>query len=529
MEGNAVFGRKAMLVLRLCAAVSFLGLVTVAKAQPSPQVAQKVRVSGFDFQGNHTYSSATLSGLIASEIGKPMTLKQIRQAAEQIANYYHYHGYSLAKVIVPQQTFGNARSVRLIVLEGQLGAIDVQGNRRYASERVRAVLDAAGVKAGEPIKLAEVERALTRLNRQSGITTSATLRPGSRQGYTDLVVDVKEAPRVAGRLEVNDYGSEDTGRYRVVPVIKLQNLTGRGDELDVIGMQSLGDGDAWFGYADYASPVNASGTGVEVYASTGNVTVGRDFKVLEIEGDSTSAGVGVHQEQVLSARTVLTYSAWLEGTDLKQTMLGVDVAQDKVRKVRFGVALDHSDLTGRTLVSADLHQGLGEALGGMDDDSVESSRSYAGADNRFSKITVDLMRIQRLGPRLLVVPHLYGQYAFDPLVSSEQFAVGGVNSVKGHPPSVYSGDSGFTASLEGRYDLFSDDHRYQLISAISHGRIYIRKPFVDQDQEQDVSGVSLGILANPVKPLQVRLDWGVPLGPKTEDSSYVYAQIQYHF
>lgn len=507
-----------------------LGTATMAEAQPSaPPGASTVLVSGFNFQGNNIYNSATLSGLIASEIGKPMTLKEIQETAERIAEYYHRNGYPLAKVVVPQQTFGNDRPVTVVVLEGQLGAIDVRGNERYASDRISAALSAAGTKLGEPIKLDEVERSLTTINRQSGITTSATLRPGVEQGYTDLIVDVEEAPRVTGSLEVNNYGSKDTGRYRVMPSLKFQNLSGRGDELDVIGMKSLGEGDAWFGYAGYTTPLNASGTSVELYGSTGNVSVGREFKVLEIEGDSTSLGLGLHQDQVFSARNVLTYSAWLESTDLKQSLLDTNVVHDEIRKVRLGVALDHSDLSGRTLLSTDLHQGLGENLGGMDNNSLESSRPYAGADNQFTKLTVDMMRIQRINSRMLAVPRLYGQYAFDPLVSSEQFAVGGVNSVKGHAPSGYSGDNGFTASLEGRYDLFEGDQRYQLIGGISHGRIYIKKPFVDQDDEQNISGFSLGMLANPIEPVQLRLDWGIPLGAKTEDNSYVYAQVQYNF
>ncbi|EHA14340.1 ShlB/FhaC/HecB family hemolysin secretion/activation protein [Halomonas sp. HAL1] len=531
MKNKADFTRKTALAMALwCGAgVVALGTATVAQAQQSEPAASQVLVSGFSFEGNHIYNSATLSGLIASEIGKPMTLKQIQDTAALITDYYHQNGYPLAKVVVPQQTFGDDRPVTLVVLEGQLGAIDVRGNQRYASSRVSAVLGAAGTETGEPIMLDEVERSLTSLNRQSGITASATLRPGGEQGYTDLVVDVEEAPRVTGSLEVNNYGSKDTGRYRVMPSVKFQNLSGRGDELDLIGMKSLGDGDAWFGYAGYTTPLNARGTSMELYGSTGNVSVGREFKVLEIEGDSTSLGLGLHQDHVFSARNVVTYSAWLESTDLKQSLLDTTVVQDNVRKVRLGAALDHSDLSGRTLLSADVHQGLGENLGGMDNNSVESSRPYAGADNEFTKLTVDLMRIQRINSRLLAVPRLYGQYAFDPLVSSEQFAVGGVNSVRGHAPSGYSGDNGFTVSLEGRYDLFEGDQRYQLISGVSHGRTYIKKPFVDQEDEQDISGFSLGVLANPIEPVQLRLDWGIPLGDKTEDSSYVYAQVQYNF
>src|SRR5699024_11905223 len=59
--------------------------------------------------------------------------------------------------------------------------------------------------------------------------------------------------------------------------------------------------------------------------------------------------------------------------------------EDRVRKLRLGVALDRADLSGRTLLSLDLHRGLGENLGGMDNGSSLSSRAFAGADNDFTK------------------------------------------------------------------------------------------------------------------------------------------------
>tara|TARA_A100001391_G_scaffold113172_3_gene76110 strand:+ start:6272 stop:7834 length:1563 start_codon:yes stop_codon:yes gene_type:complete len=520
MSSQSGFLRIALLALALAFHIG------PARAQSTPP---QVVVNGVTFQGNYTYTASDLSGLIASEIGKPMTLKDIQGLAARVEAFYHDAGYPLVKVVVPQQTFADGTPVKLVVLEGQLGEIRIEGNQRYASRRILDALAAADVHRDEPVRLDRVERALTRLNRQSGIEAAAALKPGARQGYTDLIIKVEEAPRVTGALELNNYGSKDTGRYRVVPSITLQNLTGRGDNANLIGMQSIGDGDAWFAYADYVTPVNARGTSVQVYGSTGNVNVGRDFEVLEVEGDSTGLGVGVLQDQILSARSVLTYSAWLEGTDLDQDMLGVRIAQDRIRKLRVGVALDRTDLSGRSLMSVDLHHGLGESLGGMDDNSTLSSRAFAGADNDFTKVTMDLARIQRLNARTLLIPRLYGQYAFDPLVSSEQWAIGGANSVKGHPPSIYSGDSGFTASLEARYDLFADDSRYQLIGQLSHGRLYIKKPFYDQDDEQDISGVSLGLLARPWKPIEVRLDWGLPLGTETGDNNYFYAQARYRF
>ena len=44
-----------------------------------------------------------------------------------------------------------------------------------------------------------------------------------------------------------------------------------------------------------------------------------------------------------------------------------------------------------------------------------------------------------------------------------------------------------------------------------------------------MSGASLGLLARPWEPIEVRLDWGLPLGTETGDDSYFYAQARYRF
>ncbi|MEC9482974.1 MAG: ShlB/FhaC/HecB family hemolysin secretion/activation protein, partial [Halomonas sp.] len=311
--------------------------------------------------------------------------------------------------------------------------------------------------------------------------------------------------------------------------LSVMNMTGHGDQLELMGMKSLGDGDAYLGYVGYETPVNATGTKVQAYAFTGNVAIGQEFRVLEIEGDSEGWGIGVSQDYLLASRTLLTLEAWFEGQDLEQTLLGTPTARDRVRKFRVGATYDRSDLYGRTLLSVDLHQGLGTWFGGMAEDSVLSSRSYAEADNEFTKLTFDLARLQRINSRFVIIPRLYGQYAFDSVVAGEQWAIGGFNSVLGHPASAYSGDSGYTARVEGRYALFEDDDRYQFIMRADHGQVFVKRPYLGQEDEEAISGIGIGLLAQPIEAVELRVDWGVPVGEETEDDSYVYGQATYRF
>ncbi|MFC3291382.1 ShlB/FhaC/HecB family hemolysin secretion/activation protein [Modicisalibacter luteus] len=497
--------------------------------EPSRSLEPTVTFGSVEFAGNTLFSDRQLAKSIDTELAAALTFAEVQSLARKVEAFYHVNGYDLARVVVPEQAFRNGTTLKLVVLEGRLGVIEIRGNSHYSDQQIMETLEAAGLERSRAFSLDDVERGLAIINRRSGVAVSSTLRPGEVQGATDIVIDVEEKPRVAGSLEANNHGSENSGRYRLVPSLSVLNATGHGDQLDILGMKSLGEGDAYFGYIGYEAPINASGTKAHVYGFTGDVAIGQEFQVLEIEGDSEGWGLGLSHDVPVSSRSIINVEAWLEGQNLEQTVLGVTTSDDQVRKVRLGASLDSADLHGRTLLALDLHQGIGERLGGMKDDALLSSRSYARADNDFTKLTFDLARLQRINSRWLVVPRLYGQYAFDSLVASEQWAIGGFNSVVGHPASVFSGDSGYTASIEGRYALLKDDDRYQLILSADHGRVYVRQPYIGQANDRDISGAGLGLRAQPWESLELRVDGGVPIGNETGDGFYWYGQASYRF
>lgn len=498
-------------------------------APPSPDALPQVMVQAVTFTGNRAFSHAQLAEQLQADLGRSMGLTEMKALAAKIESFYREAGYSLAKVVVPSQDFSSQKALEMVVLEGWLGQVQVTGTHRLPPELVNEALREEAVQLGAPFTLASLERSLTHLNRLSGIEVRATLRPGEQAGSTDLQVEVTESPRVQGSIEMNNYGSKASGEHRLTPQLKFANLTGRGDEANVMAMTSLGEGSLWFGYLDYSLPLNTYGTKARAYYGRGNVALGSTYRVLEIQGDNTTWGVGVSHDWVRSERSTVTTEAWLEAQDLQQHILGVLMAQDNIRKLRLGLTWDNADLYGRTLVTTHVHYGLGEALGGMPQHSQMSSRAGVEADNRFTKLTFDLSRLQQITPRWLLIPRIAGQYASGALVSSEQWGIGGFNSVAGHAPSTYAGDHGLTASLEGRYILFADDNRYQATARLEHGQVWLKQGLEGQRVHTHLSGAALGLLARPTDRVDVRIDLGKPIGSRTEKSAYLYAKLRYHF
>ena len=165
----------------------------------------------------------------------------------------------------------------------------------------------------------------------------------------------------------------------------------------------------------------------------------------------------------------------------------------------------------------------------MDDNSPLSSRAYSGGDNKFTKFTFDVARIERIASRWTLTPRLSGQYSTAPLVSAEQWTIGGVSSVAGYMPSYYAGDSGYTASLEARFQVLPDNSRYQAFARVDHGRIFIRTPFINQDSNAHLTGATLGVQALPIDALELRLEATTPIGDQDGKGEAVYAQARYRF
>lgn len=488
-----------------------------------------LQVKDVVFSGNTIFTNQQLKGLLDKDLGQAMTLAQIKQLAKKIQNSYHKEGYSLTRVVIPEQNFKDNQPVQILVLEGKLGKIEYSGNNHYNTKFITQSLSASDIVSGRAFTLGQLENTLARINRQSGVKVVSVLKPGTEQGTTDISIHVNENPRVIAALELNNYGSKSTGEYRAQPYIDVFNLTGRGDNLSLMGMHSIDGEGSYFARLAYNTPINSLGTKAAVYAYKGNVRVGEQLAVLDIKGDNSGYGLGLQHDFVKDPFNFFQIESWFESYDLKQTILDEEYANDKIRKIRLVGNYEHLNENSRSIYTLSLHQGLGEILGAMPNNSIMSTRSVAGGDNNFTKINFDWTRIQKITPRFSLLPRLTAQYAFDSVVSGEQISIGGYNSVVGQSPSEYSGDSGFNLNLEGRYALLPQNDKYQLSTRIDYGWVSVKDRLINQDKSNSLTGISLGFLLNPTKNISLRLDYGRPLGDRTDKDDYAYLQARYTY
>jgi hemolysin activation/secretion protein len=130
--------------------------------------------------------------------------------------------------------------------------------------------------------------------------------------------------------------------------------------------------------------------------------------------------------------------------------LGARFSHDDWRVADLGVTyLRNGFLGGSLAANLDIAQGL-PILGATDNGSRELSR--IGGRTDFTKLTGAFRLSEPIGGNLSMVLAAQGQLAFDPLITGEQFAFGGLQFGRGYDPGAISGDRGLGGTFELRYD-----------------------------------------------------------------------------
>src|SRR6202011_6086255 len=132
-------------------------------------------VKAIQLSGNTAFDTATLHTLVAEAEGKSLTLAQLGQIAARVTDYYHGHGYLLARAIIPPQTIQGGL-VRIEIIEARYGQIELENRSRVGDSLLQATL--AQLQSGQAVGKAPLDYALLLLSDIPGVAVIATLKPG---------------------------------------------------------------------------------------------------------------------------------------------------------------------------------------------------------------------------------------------------------------------------------------------------------------------------------------------------------------
>jgi hemolysin activation/secretion protein len=408
-------------------------------------------------EGATVYSGDQLRPLFARYLGQTIDVQTAYQIAAAITQRYQQDGYVLSQATVPPQKLGAGR-LKLQVVEGYVAEVQVADGQenRIVRDFVRRVL------AMRPLHMPTLERMLLSLNDQEGIRVKATMLPMPEQqaapGAVAMQLAVDRTP-AGGQVTFGNDSSRYIGPWQGSASGRLRDQLLAFDQLSVKAVTTTHAQELHYGEVQYHAPLNADGTTAGLSASLARSVPGSTLAPLQLSSDSSSLRAEAAQALIRTRLMTLSATVGLEHKEVSADLLQSKLYRDRLTVATGRVFFNTADrLGGVNLADATVRQGL-NTPGTRKTGSPNLSRVEGHSD--FTSVTGTLSRLQTISGPWQVNAFATGQYAFSPLLASEQFGFGGASYGRAYDPSELTGDEGLAGSVELRYDAIAFE-RYRL-------------------------------------------------------------------
>ena len=469
---------------------------------------QRFKVEKINVNGSTVLKPQELKAIATPLIGREVTLEQILQLRTAITNLYVKKGYTTSGAFFPVQDSSDG-IINIQVIEGKLEDIKVNGLKRLDENYVESRLKLA---ANEPLNIRNLEEAI-RLIQQNPLMDSvdARLISGSAPGLSVLKLDLVEASNITTQLIFANDESPNVGEYRATAAIAHQNLLGLGDRFSA--EYSLTEGLDRYGLS-YSLPINARDGSLFVsYRDNDSEITNTFFSPVDIEAESRSFSFGLRQPIIRQPQSELALSLALDLRE-SETFLNEDSfsfnpdrleesGESNVTALRF--TQEWLSRSGKNVFGTSSQFSLGI-------DAFDATIDDTGTDGRFFSWLGQFQWLRALNNErdALLIARLATQFTPDSLLSIEQFALGGLGSVRGYEQNQLIGNNGILSSVELRIPLSSDSSRIGLVQLA---------PFIDAgtvwgNEEVDnpfIASLGLGVNWELKETLSVQAYYGVPL------------------
>lgn len=434
-----------------------LEAAAVAVAATAEEDRYRFDIYEYEVEGNTVLPAALIELAVMPYMGPRLLMRDVEAARAALEKVYQGLGFLSVFVDVPEQQVQGG-VVRLQVVEGKLARVTVTGSRYFSQGYIRDKVTA--LNEGEVPNFNRVQQQLVAVNRTADRRVQPVLRPGKQPGTVEAELKVEDKLPFSGSVELHNQHAPDTDPLRLAVGLRYDNLFQRDHSLAlnvIVAPRALDqarifvlnysipedDGDTW------AFTAISSDSSVESLGGTNVLGKGTTFSLRYItplgvahDGSWHSLSLGADlkhlQQQVKSGNETLS-------TPLRY--LPFQMAYNGVWPSSSGPGSSFNatfTVAQRKILQRDLNL----------DFCATSQDQFAcnkyGGDGSFATLRLDWRHAEPLPARTSLGLRLAGQYANQPLVSAEQFSMGGADTVRGYLEGVAQGDTGWLGSVELR-------------------------------------------------------------------------------
>lgn len=433
------------------------------KLNPS---AIKFILKGVTLEGVTVYKKGELEALYAKYLGKQVTLTDLQEIINAITVKYRNDGYILSKAYLPEQKIKNG-VVRIVIIEGYISDYLIEGNARGSRKLIEAYGDK--ILADHPVNVKTLERYVLLINDIPGVDVKAVLSPSKKQfGATDIIFAVSEK-RFDADVNYDNRGTRYIGPEQLAATIDINDAIAGADDFRLHGVATPTDNELRYSQIGYKRLLGANGLSLNLNGDYIQTKPGFILEPLNMIGRSSSWSTALDYPFLRSRRMNLITTMKFDWLDTESKIPLGKLYADSIRSLRFDGYVDYLDnMRGVSTLKAEFSKGLKAMGASASDDEALTSRLNGRAD--YSKVNLDVSRLQTLGSHFALLLAGSGQYSFNqPLLSAEEFGFGGVQYGRAYDPSAITGDNG----MEGKAELQLNTYPgYNLLRSIQYYVFY---------------------------------------------------------
>jgi hemolysin activation/secretion protein len=265
------------------------------------------------------------------------------------------------------------------------------------------------------------------------------------------------------------------------------------------------------------------------------------LSTFNIEGNSELYEISFRQPLIRSPREEFALSLGFTYQDGQTFLLGSPFpfgfgpetnGTSKTRVIKFGQDYLRRDVRGAWSLRSLFNIGI--------DVFDATTNPEPTPDGRFVSWLGQVQRVQILNENNFLIMGADIQLTPNSLLPSQQFVIGGGQSLRGYRQNIRSGDNGVRFSVEDRITLERNEAGaaiFQLAPFFDAGVIWNKSNNPNNEflpSQRFLAGIGLGIIWEPEPGLNLRLDYGYPLvdlkdrGDNAQDKGF-YFSVRYQF
>jgi hemolysin activation/secretion protein len=460
-------------------------------------------VTEFNITGENPLSTERTNETLSPFLGEHQGLEGLLEAATELEAVILNGGFSFNRVILPPQTL-EAGIVELEIVQIKLANIEVEGNEYFSDNNIIRSIPALIIGTVPDTRL--LAKQLIVANNHPSKRVTIRMKQSKEPESVDTVLAVQDQRPWQVFSVLNNIGTTETGRMRLSAGGQHNNLLGFDDSFTASYTTSPGHTSEVKQWGlNYRIPIYPLSGEFNFFYSRSDVDSGTVQSVFDVSGAGKFLG-GSYTHTFLNRKNYrhrmsvgVDDKLFKNNVDFLGVPLGVDIRSRPMTFSYFGeVQMEKSQLRFNISHVRNLN-------GGSKNTKVSYAASRVNAEQDWDVIRYSTTYNHGLWKQWLLRLALSGQWSNEPLISGEQFGIGGINSVRGFEERALSGDRGNQATVEFSRPLYVN--KLQLMVFTDLGHIKVIKPTAGQIDSQTLISVGAGLTWHWKDNLNVSIDY----------------------